>query len=296
MTNLRDSLEQVTTITECASLLGEGPVWVARDKALYWVDIQTPLIWRWTWPHREVRHWVPPFRIGAIAPRVRGGFVAATENGFALVDLDRGAYELIGNPEPRRPRNRFNDGKVDAVGNFWAGTMDDAEECVTGALYRLAPSLEWSRIDDGYSVANGPAFSPDGRFAYHSDSALRCVYRFSLASDGCVGPREPFLSFRDGEGHPDGMTTDIEGCLWIAFWDGGCVRRFAPDGTPLVRIDLPVQRPTSCAFGGPLLDSLFITSARIGLSGDQIDQQPLAGALFSIEPGVRGVSQPLFAG
>ena len=294
--NLNNPLAKVAAITTSASLLGEGPVWVAREEALYWVDIETPLIWRWKWADGDIRHWQLPFRIGAIAPRARGGFVAASEQGFAFVDLERNGYELIGNPDADRPGNRFNDGKIDPAGHFWAGTMDDAEKEATGALYRFAPDHQWSQLDKDYRVPNGPAFSVDGSRAYHSDSALRQVYRFPLADDGKPGPRELFLSFGEEDGYPDGMTTDSDDCLWIAFWDGACVRRFAPDGTPLARFDLPVQRPTSCTFGGPCLDRLFITSARIGLSEEQLGKQPLAGALFALEPGICGLPQPLFAG
>lgn len=283
-------------VVACAALLGEGPVWVAREAALYWTDIHAPRIWRWRPATEETRDWTPPFRITAMAPRARGGFVAASEKGFVLIDLEEERYDLVGNPEAHRPGNRFNDGKVDRDGFFWAGTMDDAEAEASGALYRLDPGLHWQQFDEGYGVTNGPAFSPDGSFLYHTDSAARTVYRFPVSSSGVLGPREPFLHFRREDGHPDGMTTDAEGCLWIAFWDGACVRRFAADGTPLGRIDLPVQRPTSCAFGGEALDMLFITSARIGLSEAELAAQPLSGALFAANPGVRGLAPFLFAG
>jgi D-xylonolactonase len=280
----------------CDAVLGEGPVWVAREAALYWVDIQAPRIWRWLPATAETHSWTPPFRVTAIAPRASGGFVAATDRGFALIDLEQGRFELVGNPEADRPGNRFNDGKTDRTGGFWAGTMDDAEVEDTGALYRLDPGLNWQQYDAGYRVTNGPAFSPDGSWLYHTDSAERTVYRFAVAGSGVLGARETFLHFRALDGHPDGMTTDAEGCLWIAFWDGACVRRFAPGGAPLARIDLPVQRPTSCAFGGEGLDQLFITSARLGLSEAELAIQPLAGALFAVEPGVRGTAPYLFAG
>lgn len=291
-----ESASSPRLVVACAALLGEGPVWVARERALYWVDIHAPRIWRWQAATGDVRSWTPPWRITAMAPRVRGGFVGASEQGFVLIDLEDDRYEPVGNPEAHRPGNRFNDGKVDRDGCFWAGTMDDAEQEASGALYRLDPDLHWQQLDEGYGVTNGPAFSPDGSFLYHTDSAARIVYRFPLSGSGILGAREPFLHFRQVDGHPDGMTTDAEGCLWIAFWDGACVRRFAPDGAPLARIDLPVQRPTSCAFGGEALDTLFITSARIGLPETELAAQPLAGALFAVDPGVHGAAQFLFGG
>ena len=291
-----DDTTSAQPLISCAATLGEGPVWLPAEQALYWVDIKAPHIWRWQWPDGQTRKWTPPWRVGAIAPRASGGFVAATEAGFAFVDLGRNSFELFGDPEVDLPGNRFNDGKVDRAGRFWAGTMDDDERAASGALYRLDIDLRWHCLDRGYRVTNGPAFSPAGTTLYHSDSALREVYRFTMGVDGSLGARELFLRFSQEDGHPDGMTTDAEGCLWIAFWDGACLRRFAADGAPCGRIDLPVSRPTSCAFGGPALDRLFITSARAGLDEADLAAQPQAGALFVAETAVGGVEPPPFAG
>lgn len=286
----------VTVAADCANVLGEGPIWCAAEAALYWVDIKAPAIWRMGWPAMTVERWTPPCQVSAIAPRAKGGFIAATGRGFARIDWARRSVEPIGNPEADQPGNRFNDGKVDRNGAFWAGTMDDAEQAATGALYRLDPALDWTCVDQGYHVTNGPAFSPDGRWLYHSDSALQRVYRFALHEDGAIGQREQFLQFGVGEGYPDGMTTDAEGCLWIAFWDGWCMRRFSPGGVAIERIALPVQRPTSCAFGGPDLDRLYITSARTGLADAALAEQPYAGALFVAQPRTGGFAQQAFAG
>jgi len=280
----------------CGTLLGEGPVWLNREGSLYWVDLKAPAIWRLHAASGRTSCWDAPCRISAIAPRLSGGFIAATERGFALIDPAKDQFEILFTPEPDRPGNRFNDGKVDRYGWFWAGTMDDAEERATGALYRLAPDLDCTRLDDGYRVTNGPAFSPDGSHLYHADTAEQRVFRFTLDAAGFPLTREVFLQFESGDGYPDGMTVDAEGCLWIDLWDGWCVRRFAPDGRPLARISVPTQRPTSCAFGGHAMDTLYITSARYGLSEADLVPQPLAGALFAGKPGVKGVNQPLFAG
>lgn len=289
-------VDSAECIAECAAVLGEGPVWVEREAALYWVDIKAPLIWRLDYESQYFEHWTPPFRICSIAPREEGGFVAGTERGFALIDLAANRYEIVARPEIERPRNRFNDGKIDRAGRFWAGTMDDAEREATGALYRLDPDLRWERIDDGYGVANGPAFSPDGRRMYHSDSAARTIYLFDLDEAGRAGNKRLFARFEAEDGYPDGMTVDAEGCLWVAFWDGWCVRRLAPDGERIGALPLPVQRPTSCAFGGPDLDRLFITSATVGLAENHLAMQPFAGGLFVALPGVRGVPGGSFAG
>jgi sugar lactone lactonase YvrE len=283
-------------LADVQAVLGEGPVWVPREGAVYWVDIKGRRIHRWSEASGEVASWTPPVRICSLAPRARGGFVAGSENGFAFVDPEAGEYQLHANPEPERPTNRFNDGKLDRAGRFWAGTMDDEEVLASGALYRLDASLAPRRVDDDYRVTNGPAFSPGGRIMYHNDSARQVTYAFDLDEDGAPTGRRPFLQFGEGDGYPDGMAVDAEGCLWIAFWDGWCVRRYSPEGELLRTLDVPVQRPTSCTFGGERLDRLFITSARIGLDAADLERQPQAGGLFVAEPGVHGIADVPFEG
>jgi sugar lactone lactonase YvrE len=277
-------------------VLGEGPVWVADQRALYWLDIKGLKINRFDPVTRDRASWPTAFRIGSIAPRVGGGFVGGSEHGFVMIDATITRFEILANPEPHLPANRFNDGALDPAGRFWAGTMDDAEEQATGALYRLDADLSWSRHDGGYQVTNGPAFSPDGGLLYHTDSAARTIYRFRLGADGSLSDELVFAQFGEGDGYPDGMTVDREGCLWIAFWDGWCVRRLSPEGVRIAHLPMPVQRPTSCTFGGPDLDRLFVTSATIGLDDAARAAQPLAGGLFMATPGVSGVAMPPFAG
>jgi xylono-1,5-lactonase len=282
-------------VTDCQAVLGEGPIWVASEQALYWLDIRGYRIFRRS-NEGAITGWQTPFRICSLAPRAVGGFVAGTENGFALVDPAEDIYELIGDPEPDRATNRFNDGKVDREGRFWAGTMDDAEEQASGALYRLDQDRGWSRLDDGYQVSNGPAFSPDGRILYHNDSGRGTTFAFDVAEDGRLANKRVFARFEAADGYPDGMTVDAEGCLWIAFWDGWCVRRLSSEGEVLRVVELPVERPTSCAFGGPELDQLFITSARVGLNAEALAAQPNAGGLFMTRPGVIGIEERPFSG
>jgi sugar lactone lactonase YvrE len=285
----------VRCVADVHAVLGEGPVWVAREAALYWLDIKGRKIFRLT-EQGELSQWPTPFRVGSIAPRVGGGFIAGTDQGIAEIDLTTGRLEIILAPEQDLPDNRFNDGKLDRSGRFWAGTMDDRERQATGSLYRLDPTLELAVIDQGYKVTNGPAFSPDGSRMYHNDSGRQVTYLFDLAEDGSAHDRRAFLQFGEGDGYPDGMTVDREGCLWIAFWDGGCVRRFSPDAALLRTIDMPVSRPTSCAFGGPDLDRLYITSASIGLDESALGMQPNAGGLFMVTPRVQGLEEVPFAG
>jgi xylono-1,5-lactonase len=283
----------VRCVDPAAALLGEGPVWVAREQALYWTDIIGCRIHRFEPASGARASWPTPFRVTSLAPRSRGGFVAGSEHGFALIDAALGQFDIVADPEPDLPENRFNDGKTDQAGRFWAGTMDDAERQRSGALYRLDPDLRWSCHDRGYVVANGPAFTPDGQTMYHTDSATRTVFRFRIDEQGRLHDKAVFVRFEEADGHPDGMTADSEGCLWIAFWDGWCVRRLSPGAEVMELVELPVQRPTSCAFGGADLSVLFVTSASTGIEVSETCQ-PLAGGLFAFEPGVRGVSVPEF--
>jgi xylono-1,5-lactonase len=285
----------VSCVANVHALLGEGPVWVAGEAALYWVDIKGRKIFRVD-EAGALSEWATPLRVGSLAPRAGGGFIGGTDEGIAEIDLEAGRFTVINQPEAHLPDNRFNDGKVDRRGRFWAGTMDDLEKEATGTLYRVEADLTASPIDVGYKVTNGPAFSPAGDIMYHNDSARQVTYVFDLDSDGKATDRRVFAQYGEDDGYPDGMTVDAEGCLWIAFWDGWCVRRFSPDGSCIAKLDLPVSKPTSCAFGGTNFDRLYISSASIGLDAQQLGAQPQAGGLFVATPGVRGLPELPFAG
>ncbi|MBB3062403.1 SMP-30/gluconolactonase/LRE family protein [Microbulbifer rhizosphaerae] len=300
-------MQQLQMEPECvwpaAATLGEGPVWVAREQALYWVDIKRSVLHRYCPPENskgcnERSSWQLDSQLSAIAPRAGGGFVGAIRDGFALLfpDGDGVGIEPLGGPESDIPGNRFNDGKVDAAGRFWAGSMDDGEEEPTGALYRLDPDLSWQRLDADYVITNGPTFSPDNRILYHTDTLKRTVYAFDLETDGSPRNKQVFLQLPEESGYPDGMTVDAEGCLWVCHWGGWGVTRFSPEGEAIGRIELPVANVTSCTFAGPDLDTLYITTARKGLSDAELADQPLAGGLFRCRPGVRGPAPVLFGG
>lgn len=277
--------------------LGEGPIWDARAGVVWFVDIERSQVHRFDPTTGARAIWTAPCRVGSIAVRARGGFVAGTQDGFALVDPDAGTFEVIDHPEAHLPDNRFNDGKADPHGTFWAGTMDDRKLDRTGVLYALHADRSWAAIDLGYRITNGPAFSPDGRTLYHTDTLDQTTFAFDLTGDGSIANRRVFRDWRDVRGKPDGVTTDCEGHLWVAFWGGWCVRRVAPDGTIVGEHPLPVSNVTSAAFGGPDLDRLFVTSARAELSDDELAEQPLAGGLFEIvAPGVRGLGGGVWPG
>lgn len=281
-------------IADVRAILGEGPCWVEREQSLYWTDINRPCLFRWNIASGVTRMPVTE-KICSIVPRTSGGYFGAGYDGLLVFDSDFNITP-IANPEARLPGNRFNDGKVDRAGRFWAGTMDHKEAADSGNLYRVDFDLSWSAIDTGYRVTNGPAFSVDGRTMYHTDSAVQRVYRFALSADGRATERKVFLQFKHEDGYPDGMTIDADDCLWIAFWDGWCIRRFSPEGGLLAEFPVPVARPTSVAFGGAEMDRIFISSASRDLSEIELASQPNAGGLFSFRPDVRGIAELPFAG
>ena len=285
----------IRCIADVGANVGEGPVWVERDAALYWVDNKGQRVFRLMEDGR-IESFDMPLQVCCIAPRARDGFIAGTDKGFAAIDFDGDSIEIIANPEEEIAGNRFNDGKTDAQGRFWAGTMDNAEKETRGSLYRLDPDLSWTKVDGRYHVTNGPAFDPSRGRMYHTDSAPRTIYVFDLADSGDVANKRVFIQFAEADGHPDGMTVDSHGNLWVCLWDGWCIRRISPEGEVTETIGMPVQRPTSCCFGGPDLDKLYVTSASLGIEEDSLAMQPCAGGLFLLETGARGVAQVPFAG
>jgi len=273
-------------------ILGEGPVWDSVRGELLWVDIVGQRLHRLDLTGGGIASLDLTEPIGWALPRCTAtSFIAGFRSGFHILDVDTGERQLIGHPEADRPFNRLNDAKVDPQGRIWAGSKHDLDDSATGALHRLDPSMTWRLCDDGYGVANGPAFSPDGRTMYHTDSALRTIYAFDLHDDGTLSGKRIWRRFDDDWGYPDGMTTDADGCLWIAHWGGGRISRFAADGALVGSICLPATNITSCAFAGERLDRLFVTSSTL----DREDE-PYAGALFEVDTGCIGLPPHRFAG
>ena len=276
--------------------LGESPVWVDREQLLYWVDIQESRLFQFDPTSQQKRTWQFGSRITSIAPRQSGGYIATFADGIVELSPDREPLRTVARPETDLPGNRFNDAKVDPGGRFWAGTMDESETRPSGAIYRLDDQLDCRRMDDGYVVTNGPAFSSDGSRLYCADSKLGTVYQCDLDPAGQIVDKRTFVQFSGDMGSPDGMTVDSKGCLWVCHWGGSRVTRFTKDGIDIQTIQLPASNVTSCCFGGQELDVLYITTARQGVSPSGLAQQPLAGGLFACMPGVRGLPGPCFAG
>ncbi|MES1201778.1 MAG: SMP-30/gluconolactonase/LRE family protein [Pseudomonadota bacterium] len=273
------------------AILGEGPVWIARENAVYFVDIKKPALHRYALADGATTTWDMPEPIGWVIPRAnKPGFIAGLKSGFYELTLDPFELQHIGAPEANLPDNRRNDAKVDKWGRIWAGSMDDNEKQVSGTLFRLDTDLTWTAMDEGYKVCNGPTFNLAHDVIYHTDSGAKTVYAFDLAADGNISNKRVFVKFEPEWGSPDGMTTDSDGGVWIAHWGGSRVSRFTPDGKLDRAIALPASRITSVVFAGEKLDRMFATSASIGVT------EELAGGLFELDPGVTGAPQHAFGG
>jgi L-arabinonolactonase len=274
--------------------LGEGPLWHPDERALYWVDINAHCFFRLDPSTGKYERFDVGQPIGCLAFRDDGGLVMALKNGFAFWEPETEAQKFIADPEADRPDTRFNDGAVDPQGRFWAGTISDEPTC---GLYRLDPDLSVHTMETGITVANGIGWSLDHRTMYFTDSAVKTIYAYDFDPvTGAIENRRPFIHTPDEVGVPDGLTIDSEGFIWSARWDGWKVTRYDPDGQVEREISLPVQRPTSCVFGGPALDALYITSASVGLSEEELKKQPLAGDLFRLKTDVKGMAEPKFLG
>jgi xylono-1,5-lactonase len=292
-------------VTPAGALLGEGLCWSTRRQALYWVDILGQRLMRLGWPSRDRAEWHFDETISTVAERANEpGLVVALRHHVAYFDPDSGTLQLLHEAQPHVAGNRFNDGKCDAQGRFWVGSMDIACQAPTGSLYCVTspgpgqPSIMACAWACRFPVVNGPAWSPDGRSMWLNDTARNFIHRCDVdpLSAAVSNPRV-WMRFARGDGHPDGMTVDAEGRLWIAHWGGGCVTCHAgDDGRELARVELPTSNITNVAFGGPGMQTLFISSAATELSDAQRVQQPHAGAVFAVATDASGLAANRFAG
>ena len=266
-------------------------MWSVREQALYWVDILGHCAHRLRIEDGQVTRWPLPEMIGWLVERAHApGFVAGLTRDVVFLTFEPLSIATLVRPEPELAELRLNDAKADAAGRLWYGTMPVKADSATGSLFRLDPDGALSRWDRGYRVTNGPAFSPDGRHLYHTDSLNGIVFRFTLHPDGSIAEREPLIRLEPGTGFPDGMTVDAEGGIWIAVWGGARICRYTPDGRLDRSVALPASQITSCAFGGRNLDRLYVTSAAEGV------EEPQGGALFEVDVGVVGLPAHQFAG
>ena len=289
--------DQPACVLDAKARTGELPVWVPEEQALYWTDIPGKTLNRFDPASGANRVWPMAEEVGSFALRERGGLVAALRSGFALIDLEQGKVEALADPEAHLPHQHFNDGRCDRQGRFWAGTMNEPRTERTGALYRLDPERRCERMADDVMVANGLAFSPDDRLMYWSCSRALTVWVFDFdAASGEIANRRVFARLEPHQGGPDGAAVDTEGFYWIACYRGSRVMRLDPDGRIERKIRLPVSRVTMCAFGGPDLKTLYITTASGGMSEAEQKREPLAGGIFALEVDVKGLPEPRFKG
>ena len=280
-----------------AAGLAEGPCWWAEKQVLLWVDIEASRIGLFD-PQTGRNDFLHlPAHVGAVVPTSAGDLLLATATGFLRLDPSTEAVTLLSDPEADRPGNRFNDGKCDPWGRFWAGTMAYDFEPLAGALWRVNADFSCVRQRQGLTISNGLAWSQDRGTLYFIDSPTLNVLAFPLTNAGEIAG-EPSICVQipeDWDAVPDGMCIDAEGMLWIALFGGGCVTRWDPvSGQRLERLALPCRQVTSCCFGGPHLDQLFMTTARREMDAAAIKAEPLAGGLFQADVGVKGVPADCF--
>jgi sugar lactone lactonase YvrE len=284
---------------ECAlavkNQLGEGPLWHHQEQALYWVDIGACQVHRFSTTTGQHAVFTFDLPVTALGMKQSGGFVVATRDGFATWSPPDPKLTFITDPEANRPGARFNDGAVDPVGHFWAGTMKAGE--ATSSLYRFDPDEGVQQMLSGLTISNGIGWSPDCRKMYVTDSLIHTIYAFDFEpSTGTIDNQRVFAHTPHEPGVPDGLAVDSEGFVWSVRCRGWKITRYAPTGKTDLEISLPVECPTSCAFGGNDLDELYITTSRSLVASEQLDKQPLAGTLLRIPIGIRGQKPSVFLG
>ena len=282
----------IETIWPASLDLGEGPLWEPHSGRFFFVDIHGRAVHAWHAASGQRQSWAMPERIGWLVPRRDGdGFMAGLQSGFARLWLEPAMHlEKLGTPHAGQPDVRLNDAKADCHGRIWAGSMNNVDtRRADGQLTRLDPDGRFTVVEQGIHIANGPCISADGRRMLHTDSGLDSVFDYRLSPQGEIMDKQLWKRFGGPQGTPDGMTLDAQGNVWIAFWGGACVRQFSPQGVLLQRIDLPALQITSMAFGGEDLQSLVVTSARNGMTAQQLAQYPASGSVFLLRPGVAGV-------
>ena len=277
---------------EVQAELGEGPVWVARDEALWFTDIKRQKIYRFDPATAEGKSWDAPEQVGFIFPVKSGGFIAGLQNGLHRFDPKKGRFKQLVEVEPDLPDNRLNDGVVDSQGRLWFGSMDNSERQKTGAYYCFRKGKVTRTSLTAISITNGPAVSPDGKMLYWVDTLARTISACEIWGDGVLGPSQLVVRIDPQDGHPDGPTVDSEGGIWVGLYSGWEARRYSPAGELLERVRFPVSNITKVAFGGSDYRTGFVTSARHLLKPEQLAQQPLAGSLFAFAAGVPGIACP----
>ena len=286
---------------ECAldvkASLGECPVWSVDEQALYWVDINAPSLNRLDPATGLNTTWPMPQSIGCFALREQGGFVVALRDGIWLASRNGKLERKVAEAPYDPAHHRFNDGRADARGRLWAGSMNEKRDASTAKLYRLDPDFTLTSVIPGLMVSNGLAWSPDGRTLYHTDTPTRTINAWDFdAATGAIANHRIFAQFTGETDRPDGAAVDRDGCYWSAFYRGGKIVRISPRGETLSEFPLPAMCPTMCAFGGPDLKTVYVTTARQRRELDELARLPQSGGIFAMRVDVPGMAEPKFAG
>lgn len=296
---VRPTPTDVSVVLRASANIGEGPVWDARTQRLYWVDIVGKELHVFNPSDGTDKTYACPDIVTSVSPRAAGGVLLTLRRSFVLFDEDTGTFETIGDVEADMPGNRFNDGKTDRRGRHWAGTMGDVDwNHPIGNLYRFGSDRQPVRVAKKVCCSNGIAWSPDDRTMYFCESFAYLIHAYDFdASSGALDNRRTFARVdADSGSFPDGITVDAEGFVWCAQPVFGRIVRYDPAGRIERLIELPVSRGTSVMFGGPDLSTLYITTMRTTLDERQLSEEPLAGSLLAISPGVKGLAETPFAG
>jgi sugar lactone lactonase YvrE len=288
----------VECVLDARAALGECPRWSQAEAKLYWVDIPARMFHCFDPATGEDRSHSFAQKLACFALRRQGGFVLGLEDGFALLDHFDGEPQPVGHQvEVDRPDNRFNDGRCDSLGRFWAGTVDGTKKLANGALYRLDTDHSVHQMAGGALTANGLAFSPDERTLYWADTPNHIVYAYALdLASGLIDQRRSFATFPFGQGRPDGASVDEAGFYWSALYAGGRLVRISPDGQIVAEVPIPALNCTMIGFGGADLRTAYVTTARQGLSEEELAARPLSGGIFSFRVDTPGLPEHLFAG
>ena len=290
-------MREVQCVWQAEAILGEALFWDANERVLYWVDISGKAVLRWD-PATGGRDTYQFDReIGCIVPRSGGGFIAGVDDGLAYLDRELTRLDIFASPEASNDDTRFNDGKCDPRGRFWVGSTDKNETEPFGALYRINGEGRVEQVLSDIIVSNGLGWSPDCKTMYFTDSGMATIYRFDFDIEtGAIDGKRNFVVVDQEDGMPDGLAVDSEGFVWSAHWNGWRVTRYDPDGRVDKVLDLPVPHVTSLAFGGDVLNLLYMTTARLGLSASELQEAPLSGGLFVADVGVAGMSVDTYSG
>ncbi|MBV9386175.1 MAG: SMP-30/gluconolactonase/LRE family protein [Chroococcidiopsidaceae cyanobacterium CP_BM_ER_R8_30] len=292
MNTLQDSPKNILTTR---ARLGEAPCWNSDENLLYWVDIYNHRVHQFNPATGAHQFFDVGEVVGCLAPAGKHRLIMALRSQLAFLDTGNGEVTPIIEIEHIHPDTRFNDGKCDATGRFWFGSVSASE--ATACLYHYDPNGTLQLLETGLTISNGLGWSPNEDTFYLTDSHCRTIYAYDFDSQsGSLSNRRVFINLTAESFEPDGLTVDQEGCIWSAMWNGWCIIRFDPSGKEMMRVQMPVQRPTSCTFGNSDLRMLYITTASVGLSEVEIQKSFYSGDLFHLPTDVSGLPTYHFRG